>query len=160
MGRRGANIGFPSQYQPSHLALTSTRNWPKSLSIFSNHVKRKTLMLEIERIGRGDQCMGEKEGWAALLDYLSSDGSSANAPQACASLVYCTCTWPSACSHFREFSTADNVQRAGQCALACSGRANEQVTKILFTADQLHCWKEHTGQVSKHNSLDFTARNL
>jgi len=93
------------------------------------------------------------------LDLSLDQRCSANAPPACASLVYCTCTWPSACPRFREFSTADNVQRAGQCALECGGRANEQVTKILFTADQLDCWEEHTGQVSKHNSLDFTAKN-
>jgi len=37
----GANIGFPSQYQPAHLALTRTRNWPKSLSIFTNHVTKR-----------------------------------------------------------------------------------------------------------------------
>jgi len=98
-------LDFRRNTNPPHLALTSTRNWPKSLSIFPNHVKRKPLLLEIERIA-GRRGVG---GWTSAswgrrmtsirLD-LSSDGCSGNAPSACASLVYCTCTWPSACPSF------------------------------------------------------------
>ena len=64
----GRILDFRRNTNPSHLPLTSTRNWPKSLSIFSNHVKRKTPWLEIGR-GEGGGLVHGGEGWPAL-DYL------------------------------------------------------------------------------------------
>ena len=37
-GGGGRILDFRRNTNPSHLPLTSTRNWPKSLSMFNNHV--------------------------------------------------------------------------------------------------------------------------
>jgi len=55
-------------------------------------------------------------------------------------------------------SFPDNVQRARQCALECRDRANEQVTKILFTADHVQYWKELTAKCRCTNRLIFLPR--
>ena len=136
----GRILDFRRNTNPSHLALTSTRNWPKSLSIFSNHVKRKTQLLEIERIAKEGWVGGCTSAWGRRMTSirldLSLDRSSANVPPACASLVYCTCTWQSACRHFQEFSTADNVQRARQCAPVVP----RPPRKWASYQNIVHCW--------------------
>ena len=117
-GGGGRILDFRRNTNPSHLPLTSTRNWPKSLSIFSNHVKRKTPWLEIGRGKRGGLVHGG-EGWPALDYFLSLHCSADTPPANSASLVYCsTCCWRSACRHFREFYSRQIIMYKEQCGNA------------------------------------------
>ena len=85
---------------------------------------------------------------------------SADAPPAnSASLVYCsTCRWRSACRHFREFYSRQIIMYKEQCGNArahrsAGSRANEQVTKILFTAfEQAERCKEHAAKCRSSTS--------
>ena len=63
-GGGGRILDFRRNTNPSHLPLTSTRNWPKSLSIFNNHVTNcSSCWIKVWK-SRGP-----------LLDYLSSHWS-------------------------------------------------------------------------------------
>ena len=150
-GGEEANIGFPSQYQPIPPAFDFHWKLPKIAFNFYQSCQKENPVarnwnVQPERIAEDIGLGGLVHGWEVwpALDYLSLH-CNANAPPASASLVYCTCRWPSAYQRFREFLHQIMYKERGNVHWS-AGRANEQVTKILFTAEQAECWKEHLAE--------------